>query len=98
MSSRASSRQCDPDCTATKGIRELTVATSDPFVQTSIVGKNHDDKQGNIRLFFYCNSTPVCMEINNEDKEPEIQIPIQSTNAQTGGNLSTATAHSTTIP
>jgi hypothetical protein len=55
MSSRASSRQRDPAHTATKGIRELIVATSGPFVKTSIVKKNHDNEQGNIRLFFYRN-------------------------------------------
>jgi hypothetical protein len=98
MSSRASSRQRDPACAATKGIRKLTVATSGPFVKTSIIGKNHDTKQGNVKLFFYCNPMPTCMEIDNEDKEPEIQIPVQSANAQTKENPATATAHSTTIP
>ncbi len=98
MSSRASSRQCDPACTVTKEIHELTIATSGPFVETSVIVKNHDNKQGNVRLFFYRNPTPARVEINNDNKEPEIYIPVQSANAPTKGNPATATAHSTTIP
>jgi hypothetical protein len=98
MSSRASSRQCNPACAATNGIHELTIATSGPFDETSVVGKNHDNKQGKVRLFFYRNPMPMHMDINNDNKEPEIQIPFQSANAPTKGNPTTMTAHSTTIP
>jgi hypothetical protein len=40
---------------------------------------------------------PVQVEIDNDNKEPNIQIPVQSANTPTKGNPTTATAHSTTI-
>jgi hypothetical protein len=98
MSSIFSSRQRDPACATSKGICKLTVATSGPFVETSVARKKYDNKQGNIKLFFYCNPTPAHVEINNDDKEPGIQISVQSANVPTKGNPTTATVHSTTIP
>ncbi len=54
MSSKASSKNCDPTCAATKGIHVATVASLGPFIETTQAGKKHETEQAIVRSLFRC--------------------------------------------
>jgi hypothetical protein len=70
MSSKASSKNCDPTHAATKGIRGATVASSGQFIETTQAGKKDEIKQAIMRSFFHCNPTPVRIEVVDDNDEP----------------------------
>jgi hypothetical protein len=97
ISSKAPSKACNPMRAATKGIREATIATSGPFIESSLVGKKHEEEQVIVRSFFCRNPTPAPIEIIDED-EPKRRIPIHCTSAPTNKNPPAVTATAPTIP
>jgi hypothetical protein len=95
MSSKATTKNCDPTCAATKGICGATSASSGPFIETTQAGKKHETEQVIVRSFFCRNSTPVRIEVVDDDDEP-LCIDILSTTAP--GVVATATAQVNPVP
>ncbi len=90
MSSKTSSKTCNPTRAMTKGIRGATVASSGPFIKTSQAGKKHETEQAIVRSFFHHNLTPVCTEYIDDDDEPlEVHINISSASAPADENPAT---------
>ncbi len=95
--SKAPLKACNPTLAATKGTCEATIATSGPFIESSLARKKHEEEQAIVRSFFCCNPTPVPIEIIDED-EPKRRIPVHSTSAPANKNPPAATATAPTNP
>ena len=78
ISSRVSSRARDHTRAATKGIRDAKIASSGPFIESSLAGKKYEKEQEHVRTFFHRNPTPTRVELNDDDAPT---IPIISTQA-----------------
>ncbi len=90
MSSKTSSKACDPTHAATKGICGATVASSGLFIETSQAEKKHKTKQAIVRSFFRCNPTSVCIVvIEDDDEPPKVRININSASALADENPAT---------
>jgi hypothetical protein len=95
MSSKASSKNCNPTHAATKGIRGATVASLGPFIETTQAGKKHETKQAIVRSFFRCNPTPVRIKVVDNDDEP---LCININSATASGVIATATVQVNPVP
>jgi hypothetical protein len=90
MSSKTSSKACNPTHTATKGIHGATVASLGPFIETSQAGKKHETEQAIVRSFFCSNPAPVRIEvINDDDEHPKVRININSASVSADENPAT---------
>jgi hypothetical protein len=76
ISSIISSRARNHTRAATKGIREAKIATSGPFIKSSLAGRKHKAEQEIIKSFFRRNPTPARVEIHDDDN---VTIPVVST-------------------
>jgi hypothetical protein len=72
MSSKMSVRQGDPARAMTKGICDMTITTSGPFIKTSLVGKKYEVEQASVRLFFYHILTPAHVEIIDDKVDAKL--------------------------
>jgi hypothetical protein len=95
MSSKASSKNCDPTHAATKGIRGAAVASLGPFIKTTQAGKKHETKQAIVRSFFRRNPAPVRIEVIDNDDEP---LCININSASAPGVVATATVQVNPVP
>ena len=66
ISSTHHSTSCNQACTTTKGLRTMTFILS-PFVNISLLGKNHEKEQASMKEFFHHNPMPAHVEDNVED-------------------------------
>ena len=80
---------------ATKGIREAKIATSGPFIESSLAGRKHEADQEIIKSFFRRNPTPARIEIHDDNN---VTIPVVSTRAPAENIHPPATANSETLP
>jgi hypothetical protein len=84
----------------------MTITNSgSPFIETSLVGTNHELEQEIVKIFFRRNPLPTRVEIINNDKEHGVQIPVRgySVPANENGvpaneNPAPSTAQGITIP
>jgi hypothetical protein len=71
MSAAAPSKSCNPTRAATKGIKNMTSASSGPFINTSLVVTSFEAKQAIVKIIFHHNPTPVCVKTVDDDDKPE---------------------------
>jgi hypothetical protein len=95
ISSRISSRARNHTRVATKDIREAKIATSGPFIESSLAGRKHKAEQEIIKSFFRRNPTPARVEIHNDD---DVTIPVVSTRAPAENIHPPATVNAETLP